>query len=283
VRTDGQSSRTLGAFVQMRLTGGDLDLQINGAGSFGGRVEVSGNSKIIGQAQDVSRCGTSGAVPAIEVSKDGSVVAKGGSDLIGGSQQTTETREQFQRRILNGYTPLELAQRANIKFGPLLTPSRVFPNNFKASATVPKDSVRNWGCNVDLVKGRLCQGAYADTAYFPVIGIDAQGGEVDLQGDYGQGILVVVNGKLRISGNFDFKGIIIVEGALDITGTVNVTGAVVGFNTITVGKDNTNDLSGTMNITYDPCVNERVQQEFNDANPQYSISRPVYGWFEVVK
>jgi hypothetical protein len=200
---------------------------------------------------------------------------------VGGTRKTTETKEQFQRRILGGKTPLQIAQQARIKFGPKLTTERTFPSKFKAISSVPKDSVENWGCPASL--GVSCTATSADTAYYPTIGIDAQGGQVDLQGDHGQGLLVVVNGGLKISGNFKFKGIILVEGALDVTGTVEVVGAVVGFNTITVSKDNSNNIGGTMNITYDPCVNRRVQQAFNDENPRFILNRPPHGWFEVVR
>jgi hypothetical protein len=236
----------------------------------------------VGQAQDVSKCGTSGAVPAIETSAEGSVKTSGNSiDLVGGTRRTTETKDEFQRRILGGKTPLQIAQQAKIKFGPKLTSARNFPNNFRATSSVPRDSVVNWGCPKSL--GESCSATTADTAYYPTIGIDAQGGQVDLQGDHGQGLLVVVNGGLKISGNFKFKGIILVEGALDVTGTVEVVGAVVGFNTITVSKDNTNNLGGTMDITFDPCVNRRVQQAFNDENPRFILTRPPTGWFEVVR
>ena len=282
VRSGGRSSRTLGAFLQLDLAPDQLNLRINGAGSFGGDVEIRGTASIVGQAQDVSRCGSSGKVPAIETSKEGTVTTTGSAvHVTGGTEQTTESKEQFQRRILGGKTPMQIAQQAKIKFGPKLTPLRNFPNGFKASSSVPRDSVANWGCPQSLLV--LCTAASADTAYYPTIGIDAQGGQVDLQGDHGQGIIVVVNGGLKISGNFKFKGIILVEGALDVTGIVTVVGAVVGFNTITVSKDNDNNLTGTMNVTFDPCVNRRAQQAFNDLNPRFILTRPPHGWFEVVR
>jgi len=283
VRSGGRSSRTLGAFLELDLAPDQLNLKINGAGSFGGNVEISGNASIVGQAQNVSRCGSSGKVPAIETSSEGKVTTSGNTvDLAQGTKQTTETKDEFQRRILGGKTPMQIAQQAHIKFGPKLTTLRSFPSGFKAISSVPRDSVANWGCPQSLQV--TCTAASADTSYYPTIGIDAQGGQVDLQGDHGQGIMVVVNGGLRISGNFKFKGIIMVEGALDVTGTVTVVGAVIGFNTITVAKvDGNNDLVGTMNITYDPCVNRRAQQSFNDANPRFILTRPPHAWFEVVR
>jgi hypothetical protein len=282
VRGDGRTSRMLGAFLQFNLRPGDLNLKVNGAGSFGKAVEVKGNSQIVGQAQNVSLCGSVGAVPAIETSKDGSVDAAGSVTLDGGINKTNEDTAQFRARILGGKTPLQIAQKANIKFGPLLGSTRVFSNNFRARSDVATKDSANWGCPKSM--GETCTAAGADTSYYPIIGIDAQGGQADLQGEHGQGILVVVNGGLRISGNFKFKGIIIVDGDLDVTGTMQVVGAVIGLNAIQVGRDNsTNNLGGTVNVTFDPCVNRRVQQAFNDDNPEFVLGRPPYGWFEVVR
>jgi len=281
-RTDGRTSRMLGAFLQFTLAPGDLKLKVNGAGSFGEDVVVKGNSQIVGQAQNVSLCGSVGAVPAIETSKDGELETTGSVNLEGGSSRTQEDTAQFRARILGGKTPLQIAQKATIKFGPLLGSTRTFSNNFRARSDVAAKDSANWGCP-DSMDGVSCTAAAADSSYYPIIGIDAQGGQVDLQGEHGQGIIVVINGGLRVSGNFKYKGIIIVDGDLDVTGTMEVEGAVIGLNAIKVGRDGTNNLGGTVNITYDPCVNRRVQQAFNDDNPEFSLARPLYGWFEVVR
>ncbi|CAA9327677.1 MAG: hypothetical protein AVDCRST_MAG68-2245 [uncultured Gemmatimonadetes bacterium] len=282
VRSGGRTSRMLGAFLQFDLTPGDLRLNVNGAGSFGEDVVVKGNSEIVGQAQNVSLCGSVGAVPAIETSKDGTLETSGSVTLEGGSRQTEEDTAQFRARILGGKTPLQVAQKANIKFGPLLGSTRTFSNNFRARSDVATKDSANWGCP-DSMDGVTCTAAAADTSYYPVVGIDARGGQVDLQGEHGQGIIVVINGGLRVSGNFKYKGIIIVDGDLDVTGTLQVEGAVIGLNAIQVGRDGTNHLGGTVNITFDPCVNRRVQQAFNDDNPAFTLGRPLYGWFEVVR
>lgn len=280
-RSGGRTSRMLGAFLQFNLVPGDLRLKVNGAGSFGEDVEVKGNARIVGQAQNVSLCGSTGSVPAIETSKAGNVQTGGSVTLEGGTNRTEEDTAQFRSRILGGKTPQQIAQRATIKFGPSLHPTRTFSNNFKARSNVLVKDSANWGCPASLEVS--CTAAGADTAYYPIIGIDANGGQADLQGDHGQGIIVVVNGGLRISGNFKFKGIIIVQGDLDVTGTMTVVGAVIGLNTIKVGKDDTNTLGGTVKITYDPCVNRRAQQAYNDGNPEAVLARPPYGWFEVVR
>jgi hypothetical protein len=283
VRSGGRSSRTLGAFLQLELAPDQLNLNIKGAGSFGGTVEVKGSASIVGQAQDVDKCGTAGAVPAIETSKEGEVLKSGnGVDLVGGSRQTDETKAEFQARILGGKTPLQVARQAHIKFGPLLTSTRTFPTNFKALSTVSRDSIANWGCPKSL--GVTCTAATADTSYYPTVGIDAQGGQVDLQGDHGQGVLVVGERRAQDLRQLQVQGDHPGGGALDVTGTVKVVGAVVGLNTVTVNRVNgNNDLSGTMDITFDPCVNRRAQQAFNDANPRFILNRPPQGWFEVVR
>ncbi len=285
----GNASRKVGAMLEVTLTPNNLNLNINGAGSFGGAVEVRGNATISGQQQNAALCSDQSQVPAIETSKEGSFKVQGGSaTLIGGTNTTTETKVQFQNRILGGYTPSQIANLAQIKFGTRFgKPAFAGKPNSEVNA---KGTPLNWGCPGTMLAGtsRPCLSSVAsmDTTYYPTVAIDANGGTVDIQGDHGQGILVVVNGNLKISGNFRYKGIIIVEGALDVTGTVNVTGAVIGLSTITVGKtanDATSELGGTLNITYDPCVNRKAVQSFNSAAAVPRVAGPAYAWFEVVR
>lgn len=280
----GNASRKVGAMLEVTLTPNNLNLNIHGAGSFGGAVEVRGNATISGQQQNAALCADQSQVPAIETSGEGSFQVKGGSaTLIGGTNKTTETRIQFQNRILGGYTADRIADMAQIKFGSQFgkPPFAGRPN----SEVNAKGTPLNWGCPGTMVTCKPWV-ASMDTTYYPTVAIDANGGTVDIQGTHGQGILVVVNGNLKISGNFQYKGIIIVEGALDVTGTVDVTGAVIGLSTITVGKtsnDATSDLGGTLNITYDPCVNRKAVQSFNSAAAVPRVAGPAYAWFEVVR
>lgn len=280
----GNASRKVGAMLEVTLTPNNLNLNINGAGSFGGAVEVRGNATISGQQQNAALCSDQSQVPAIETSAEGSFKVQGGSaTLIGGTNKTTETKLQFQRRILGGYTADQIAALAQIKFGTQFgKPAFAGKPNSEVNA---KGTPLNWGCPGTMV---TCKSwvASMDTTYYPTVAIDANGGTVDIQGTHGQGILVVVNGNLKISGNFQYKGIIIVEGALDVTGTVDVTGAVIGLSTITVGKnanDATSELGGTLNITYDPCVNRKAVQSFNSAAAVPRVAGPAYAWFEVVR
>lgn len=284
----GNSSRKVGAMIQLGLTPANLNLNIRGAGSFGGDVEVRGNASISGRQQNTSLCGDQSQVAAIETSKDGSFRVMGGSATIDGSVvKTRETIPEFQSRILGQQSVEQIAMFARIKFGP-----RYGKPEFsgKPNSTNPKTSPLNWGCPWTMLAGtsQPCNPAIAsmDTAYYPTVAIDAAGGTIDLQGDHGQGLLVVVNGNVKITGNFRYKGIIVVAGALDVTGTADITGAVIGLNAITVGKnanDVDNEIGGTLNITYDPCVNRKVVESFNSANPLPKLSGPAYGWFEVVR
>jgi hypothetical protein len=282
-----RGGRQVGAYMRVNLDSGFLQMDINGAGSFGGVVVVGGNAGIYGQVQDANECSNNTQVPAVEISAEGSIQTNGTPVLQGGVRQTTETREEFRDRILGTFPIRDLATTAQIKFGPLLNPdrnwSRSYQPNSSNSRTNPATSFLNWGCPVNL--GVDCSGTNADTAYYPIVAIDANGGEVDLQGDHGQGILIVINGNMKISGQFQYKGIILIEGALDITGTVDVEGAVIGLNTITVGNRNdmTNNETGTLRITYDPCAINRAQEAYNVTSPRRTMGKPAYGWFEVVR
>ena len=284
----GNSSRKVGAMIQMSLTPANLNLNIRGAGSFGGDVEVRGNASISGRQQNASLCADRTQVSAIETSRDGSFRVMGGSANIDGAvTRTNERINEFQSRILSGRNIDTLALFAKIKFG-----ARYGKPSFNGKPNSAVNAVGtplNWGCPWTMLQGtsQACNPAVAsmDTSYYPTIAIDAEGGTVDLQGDHGQGLLVVVNGNLKISGNFRYKGIIIVKGSLDVTGTADITGAVIGLNTISVGRpnDNDNEIGGTLNITYDPCVNRKVVESFNSANPLPVLTGPAYGWFEVVR
>ncbi|HEU0078732.1 MAG TPA: hypothetical protein VFQ76_13855, partial [Longimicrobiaceae bacterium] len=136
-------------------------------------------------------------------------------------------------------------------------------------------------------------GAGADTLKYPSIAVDANGGAIDLQGDHGQGILIVMNGSLKISGNFLFKGIIIVEGYTEITGTAGKTtskveGALValGQNTTQTNKIDESVTKGNAVISYNRCQVKTAQDAFNARqlnNPTFTAPQASFAWFELVR
>jgi hypothetical protein len=279
-------SRQVGAFLRLDMNPNNVDINVNGAGSFGRSVQVSGNATISGK-QNTNSCNTGESVYGIETSRQGNFTTQGGSSsIVGGTNKTNEDTTAFRTRILGGKTPQEIGRLAQIKFGALYK-NPAFPNSARPGSSNTRATKLNWGCPASL--GVKCADfANADTSYYPTVAIDAQGTQISLQGDHGQGILIITNGGLLITGNFQFKGIIIVDGALDVTGTMDVMGAVIGLNSVTVGSGNvgdarTNDINGTINITYDNCVIQRARSALNNANVIPTLTSPAYGWFEVVK
>lgn len=66
-------------------------------------------------------------------------------------------------------------------------------------------------------------------SWFPITHFDGNG---SISGDYGQGI-ILVDGDLRIQGNFVFYGLIIVQGTLDLRGTgqgIKIFGGIMASN-----------------------------------------------------
>ena len=279
-------SRQVGAFLRLDMNPNNIDINVNGAGSFGRSVSVRGNASISGK-QNVSSCDNGESVYGVETSRQGNFTTPGGSSSItGGTNKTNEDTTAFRNRILGGKTPREIGRLAQIKFGAFFNNAE-FANNARPGSNNTRASKLNWGCPASM--GVNCANyTNPDTSYYPTIAIDAQGSQVTLQGDHGQGILIIVNGGLQVTGNFQFKGVIVVDGALDVVGTMDVMGAVIGLNSVTVGSGSTNDsrvndIGGTINITYDSCVIQRARNALNNANIIPTLSSPAYGWFEVVK
>jgi hypothetical protein len=224
--------------------------------------------------------------------------AAGGN--IGGDTATfAGTRDSLAKSIMSSVNLNDLANSATIKFG------RKFGQpafNGSPSATNSSTSYR-WGCPSDMVTG--C--ASRDTSYYPLVAIDASNadgtaGTVDINGDYGQGMLVVINGNLRLQGNFVYKGIVLVEGSTDIHGGgqngSKIEGALLGFGNLNIctssttncldtttfgnGTGNTQIESGTV-IDYNRCAITAVENSINAHPIQLPVTRSPYAWTEIVR
>lgn len=84
-------------------------------------------------------------------------------------------------------------------------------------------------------------------SYFPIIWVD---GDISINGDVGQGVLVV-DGNLNVQGGFNFYGPVIVRGALSTQGTGgHFNGGVVAAN---INLDQ-NSVLGDAVINYSSCA-----------------------------
>src|SRR5919109_1388115 len=102
----------------------------------------------------------------------------------------------------------------------------------------------NWGDPYRAAPPSPCE------SYMPVIHIKGNASITGGGGGRGQGILLV-DGNLAISGNFEFHGLVIVRGRVSFTGTgTKVFGAVLAANT----GGSANLISGNVQLQFSRCA-----------------------------
>ncbi|HEX2076145.1 MAG TPA: hypothetical protein VHG08_00500 [Longimicrobium sp.] len=280
------SGRAILAMVTQNGRFNTMALNVDEGAVVGSDLEVGGSSKVIDNSTICSDTVGAGAVRHAH----GTDVDESGSGKIQGEVRESQNAGQaFIEEILGkGKDLYAFAALAEIKFGTKFS-ADPFPTSAKAKWDATDVKMR-WGCPTQM--GITCTDS-ASTQFYPIIAIDAEGGTVDLQGDHGQGILIVVNGSLKISGNFLFKGIMLIEGYIDMTGTGGKTGSKIEGSVIAFGQ-NTNQRSrvdesqssGNAVIAYNRCEVKAAQEAFNRRarnNPTYSAPSTTFAWFEVVR
>jgi len=292
--------RGVGALVRVTRSLSKLVLSVTAGATSGGDFSVGGNSTISNGRTGQVGCANGDTVKSSVVVTAGSEISQSGNSTLQGKADTaTFVRDSLMNRVLGrGVTLDTLAKYANIKFGARFGRPE-WPNNIRPSQTyslTTTDSVYNWGCPQGDLGNVSCTAASA--ARFVVVAIDAtnlnnQGGlshAVTLNGDYGQGILIVLNGSLNIQGNFIFRGIVLVDQDLSIGGGAGgnnfsgkIEGTVVAFGTQSTVEDNVN---GTATIRYNKCSIVDAQNALNngrlDDMPQV-LSNSTFAWYELVR
>jgi hypothetical protein len=270
--------RQTGPFTNMKLN-------INEGAVVGTDLTVGGNSKVIDKS---TQCADTVGAGAVLHAQGAEVKESGSGDIQGAVRESQNSGQAFVNQVLGGRTLLQFAQLADIKFGALFG-ATAFPNNGKPTQ-YNSDTRLRWGCPTGM--GITCTDT-ATSNYYPIIAIDAQGGAVDLQGDYGQGILIVLNGSLQITGNFRFKGIMLIDGYIDMSGTGGQTGSKIEGSVVAFGN-NTNQRSrvdesetlGNAVISYNRCAVNTAQEAYNKRarlNPVYRAPTTTFAWYEVVR
>jgi hypothetical protein len=107
--------------------------------------------------------------------------------------------------------------------------------------------------------------------------VDARGGTVDL--NTGSGMIIILNGNVRLKGDTKWVGTIIVEGAFSLQGTPVVEGALIsmGASRRYVGSTyNYVDLAGTelgnggnVLVQYNACEMKKAQSAFNQVAQEH--------------
>ncbi|HYR10499.1 MAG TPA: hypothetical protein VEQ60_22175 [Longimicrobium sp.] len=281
---DGRG-RGVGAFLRLLRTAARLDTNINAGATSGGNLTITGSSLISDGRSGVNYCGTADNQSdyAAQVTK-GSTIDSKEKNLEGVTNVTTYDKSKLADNVLGpGVTLRQLADNAQIKFGPRWT-KPAFSGKPAADADALNEEY-DWGCPAEL--GITCP-TTASRSRHVVVGIDANGGEVLINGDYGQGLIVILNGSLSIQGNFVFKGIILVERDLNIRGgsggeESKIEGAVVSFGENSTIADN---MSGNATIKYNFCAIEDAERAMNQnalmSAPQARVGS-TFAWYELIR
>ena len=182
-----------------------------------------------------------------------------GSPLVSISTAAMDTNTYF---YYGGLTWNDLVAMADKQVSGTLT--HVGPS--LSSGDCRKSDNKNWGDpNRALLIPGACEG------YFPIIYAP---GDVSINGDVGQGVLLV-GGNLSIQGGFTFYGPVISRGTVKLTGTGNhINGSVLAANV--VDSTTSSVLTGNSAIQYSRCANNMALQR--TAMP---VKSPQRGWAEL--
>jgi hypothetical protein len=311
---NGDRGRTLMASFTRQVTASVGNLGITSAATFGGDVTIDGSITLTGK-QVESKCAidsTKYSMTRLQGDKQ-TLKTDSAKALPQGVEVLDINKEQLKRRVLGDMTMQELFNRADIKFpygtrqigqsisvggysttkpeskaplatttstGQKISPVRV--TTYSAATAHPY----NWGCPFTTLGNTGCDWLPADTTFYPIVGVDARNGVVSINGDHGQGLLVIINGNVTIGSTFYFKGVILADGELDISSTARIDGAVIAFGAVDViGDDDIHMIGGSTIITYDQCVINTVNSLLNSgaSTTVNALFTPTFAWREVTR
>lgn len=241
---DSLAVRRLGAVTRLA----SLSLPTSGALTVFGAMDAAGQSKVRGTDNPMPGCTAAGDTSAV-VAPNAGQITQGGNAEISGSPNVEENAS-LDTAMLSDYGPLDLAELMELADYRYTDPNgtvvidnaqHIGPKYDADGSCVASDST-NWG---ETTLSTTC------SSHFPIVHVD---GDLDIRVASGQGILIV-DGDLIGSGNFDFYGIVIVTGDMTMSGTGN---HIEGSTIVMGGGDlnSANTTQGDALIQYSSC---RVQ------------------------
>ena len=240
----GGARQRLGAFVKLR----PINMDIRGALTTRGQTRIGGSAQINGVDDDPASwtgCPPDSSVAGIMLPSAGDLQTVGtcsDASCIGGVP-TVGTDPSINDSTFFEYGDVDWATLVSMatRVLPPGTYTQVQPS-FNGGQCNTSD-ILNWGDPMDPTSA--CGG------YFPITYIS---GDASINGNYGQGILLI-EGDLSIQGGFQFFGIVIVRQSLKTTGTGgHFNGAVLAGN---VDLDQ-NTILGDALVQYSHCATQRV-------------------------
>lgn len=199
----------------------------------------------------------------------------------------TRSGKQLISETLGGFTLRDLAWNADIKFGNYFNEPAWSPTHAESGHP---EAHYNWGCPVGL--GAPDAGGCPDPPGVKIVAIDGQNGTVRINDLHGHGILIVINGSLRLGGSFAYRGLILAERDIQITGAATIEGAVISAGRAIVDAAESADESdssadGNASIYFNRCALNRVEDAFNDPDrtnwTEPTVNGRTFNWFEVVR
>jgi hypothetical protein len=290
----GDRGRRVGALVNAERDYRRFSTNINsGASVSSDKIKLPGGSATL-SGIDTSNCKT-GNVAGLTLAAGVDASQVNASQVEGGIQQTSVTKEAFAAHLLDGMSPDEFAKLADIKWG---DPARLRGARTHSTYTFDTNafdytraSWLNWGCPLGLVSPDPCMND-DDKTYSPVVAVRPPPGEEAQFKGVGQGVLVVL-GNARFNAGFIFKGIVVVVGELTVNGGTNVYGAMVALGDVTLQDKSTADagaeetvFNGQSLVKFDRCQLNNAIDAINKAMGQtapQAVGGNTYAWFESVR
>ena len=246
----GGARQRLGELVRIRT----IDFKIGAALTTRGGVALKGNALVNGrdtvpQGWSTSYCDTIGDTTKAGIrTPDASLVTAQRAGQLAGNppvqQDTSVHSNTFTQFGDVSYASLAAGAGIQLPGGNY----KIDPVPNTPGGTCDRTVSTNWGDGENP--------SYACGSYFPIIHVS---GDVTLNGDYGQGVLLV-DGNLNIQGSFIFYGIVIVQGDIKTAGggstDAHFYGAVMGNNVdLTL-----NSLAGNATLQYSKCAVTNAMQ-----------------------
>lgn len=227
--------------------------------NFTGNGQASGNDTIPGGWNDCPPA--PGAVAAATSPLTANITYSGGcasgACLAGDPKTSANPDAGDSTKILDGFQ--EFAASADKVFDQLTWPtiSQTQPL-FNADGSCDMTQLKNWGDPLRASPAGTCEN-YFPTVYLKSAIKGSLGPLTKITQGKGQGILLV-DGNLQLSGNFEWVGPVIVRGNITTSGVGNkVIGGVEAMNQGCIpGTGSCNTITGTSNITYSSCAINKI-------------------------
>jgi hypothetical protein len=260
VGASGNLARTavkrVGAILRLRIP----TIKSEGAVTTAGNVNAKGNAHILGNDSTPpgwSGCGTASPKAALVIGTTATYDLPNGANAnnVAGTPtvQTSSLATDSNTYVRFGdETWTALVAGANITTSTL---DGGTPTTNVSDGSCKKSDTKNYG-----EPWRTAQHSDAVTAcnnYFPIIYVSTG---TQITGGRGQGILLI-NGDFKFGGGFEWYGLVIVkDDIVKGNGTSTIHGGIMARNANVSGGDNTEELTGTVNILYSACSLERAMR-----------------------